>query len=99
MHPVSTESSASSSASELARTLEDATVSLFRFLGTVLVPLAELPAACEAGPDASVGAETWFLYFLSDSTQPRRDPGALLRADKVFTPFEEVQLLKARVEY
>ena len=32
-------------------------------------------------------------------TQPRRDPGALLRADEVFTPSEEVQLLKARVEY
>ena len=32
-------------------------------------------------------------------TQPRRDSGALLRADKVFTPSEEVQLLKARVEY
>ena len=60
VHPVSTESSASSSASELARTLEDETDSLFRFLGTV-VPLVELPAACEAGPDASVGAETWFL--------------------------------------
>ena len=60
VHPVSTESSASSSASELARTLEDETDSLFRFLGTVL-PLAELPAACEAGPNASVGAETWFL--------------------------------------
>ena len=26
-------------------------------------------------------------------TQPRRDPGALPRADEVFTPFEEVQLL------
>ena len=61
MHPVSTESSASSSASELARTLEDETDSLFRNLGTVLVPLAEMPAACEAGPNASVGAETWFL--------------------------------------
>ena len=32
-------------------------------------------------------------------TQPRRDPGALLRTDEVFTPSEEVQLLKARVEY
>ena len=33
-------------------------------------------------------------------TQPRRDPGTtLLRTDEVFTPFEEVQLLKARVEY
>ena len=61
VHPVSTESSASSSASELARTLEDETDSLFRNLGTVLVPLAEMPAACEAGPNASVGAETWFL--------------------------------------
>ena len=61
MHPMSTESSASSSASELARTLEDETDSLFRNLGTVLVPLAEMPAACEAGPNGSVGAETWFL--------------------------------------
>ena len=32
-------------------------------------------------------------------TQPRRDPGALLRTDEVFTPSEEVQLLKAQVEY
>ena len=61
MHPVSTESSVSSSASELARTLEDETDSLFRFLLCTVVPLAELPAACEAGPDAFVGAETWFL--------------------------------------
>jgi len=61
VHPVSTESPASSSASELARTLEDETDSLFRNLGTVLVPLAEMPAACEAGPNASVGTETWFL--------------------------------------
>ena len=60
VQPVRDTSSASSSASELARTLEDETDSLFRFLGTV-VPLAQLPAACEAGPDASVGAETWFL--------------------------------------
>ena len=60
VHPVSTESSASSSASEIARTLEDETDSLFRFLGTV-VPLAELPTACEAGLNVSVGAEIWFL--------------------------------------
>ena len=32
-------------------------------------------------------------------TQPRRDLGALLRTDEVFTSSEEVQLLKARVEY
>ena len=44
VQPVRDTSSASSSASELARTLEDETDSLFRFLGTV-VPLAELPGA------------------------------------------------------
>ena len=32
-------------------------------------------------------------------TQPCRDSGTLLRADEVFTPSEEVQLLEARVEY
>ena len=32
-------------------------------------------------------------------TQPRCDPGALLRTDEVFTSSEEVQLLKARVDY
>ena len=63
----SNESSASSSASELARTLEDETDSLFRFLGTVVprtrgvAELQLLPATSEAGPDASAGAETLFL--------------------------------------
>ena len=32
-------------------------------------------------------------------TQPCRDSGTLLRADEVFTPSEEVQLLEARVKY
>ena len=63
MQPVSNESSALSSASELARTLEDETDSFFRFLGTA-VPLAELPAACDAGPDASAGAKNLFLQCL-----------------------------------
>ena len=99
VHPVSTESLTSSSTSELARTLEDETDSLFRFLDTV-VPLAELPAACQAGPDASVGAETWVLWFLSYLIRSHTATlAALLRTDEVFTPSEEVQLLKARVEY
>ena len=49
---VSDESSASSSASDPTRRLEDETDSLFRFLGTAVL-LAELPAASVAGPDAS----------------------------------------------
>ena len=52
MQPVSDESSASSSASDPARSLEDEMDSLFRFLGTAVL-LAELPAASMAGPDAS----------------------------------------------
>jgi len=64
------------------------------------VPLAELPAACQAGPDASVGAETWVLWFLSYLIRSHTATlAALLRTDEVFTPSEEVQLLKARVEY
>ena len=87
-------------ASHPARRLEDETDSLFRNLGTVLVPLAEMPAACEAGPDASVGAETWVLWFLSYLIRSHTATlAALLRTDEVFTPSEEVQLLKARVEY
>ena len=50
---VSDESSASSSASDPTRRLEDETDSLFRFLGTAVLLAELLPAASVAGPDAS----------------------------------------------
>ncbi len=71
---VSDESSASSSASDPTRRLEDETDSLFRFLGTAVL-LAELPAVSNmAGPDASATPCT--------ALQPRPRASALPRIER-----------------
>ena len=74
MQPVSDESSASSSASDPTRRLEDETDSLFRFLGTAVL-LAELPAVSNmAFPDVSATPCT--------ALQPRPRASALPRIER-----------------
>ena len=98
VQPVSDASSASSSASELARTLEDETDSLFRFLGIVVrwchshsCPQRVWQALMPPSGDMVL------VVLVVLHTQPQRDPIALLRTDEVFTPSEEAQLLQVRV--